>query len=292
MCLRVFTVKYSGCAATSESCVESKKGRKAMIIIDREKCIGCGLCAKDCPAGKIKIEEKKAVYAPECIQCGHCVAVCPQEAVSIPEYDMDDIETYDKDTFTVEPDRFLHAVKFRRSIRNYKDQPLEKEKMERILQTGRYTPTAKNSQECRFIVLQNELEDFKQQLWETVPDLTEQMKKDMPHYAMLFKFMYRKWKKDHSDDSLFFNAPACILIASENPLDGGLAAANIENMAVAEGAGVLYSGYLQRIISASYELKDWLGISDRSLTCCMLIGYPAVTYRRTAPRKKPDIVWR
>ena len=61
------------------------------------------------------------------------------------------------------------------------------------------------------------------------------MKKEMPQYAMLFKFMYRRWKKDPEDDQLFFNAPSCILIASENPLDGGLAAANMETMAVAEG---------------------------------------------------------
>lgn len=263
-----------------------------MVIIDKEKCIGCGLCVKDCPAGKLKLEEAKAVYTPECIECGHCVAVCHRAAVSIPEYDMGDIEEYDKDTFTVDPERFLRAVKFRRSVRAYKEQPVEKDKMERILQAGRYTPTAKNSQACRFIVLRDDLEMFKKLLWEEIPQLAEQMKEEMPHYAMLFKFMYRRWKKDHSDDQLFFNAPSCIFIASENPLDGGLAAANMETMAVAEGAGVLYSGYLQRIIEASPALKEWLGISERHLTCCMLIGYPAVTYRRTAPRKKADIVWR
>ena len=114
----------------------------------------------------------------------------------------------------------------------------------------------------------------------------------MPQYAMLFKFMYRRWKKDHDADQLFFNAPSCIMVISDNPLDGGLAAANMETMAVAEGAGVLYSGYLQRIIEASPKLKEWLGIPDRHLTACMLIGYPAVTYRRTAPRKKADIIWR
>ena len=263
-----------------------------MIAIDKEKCIGCGMCVKDCPAGKLKLEEKKAVYTPECIECGHCVAVCPMAAVSIPEYDMADVEEYNKDEFSIDPEHFLHAVKFRRSIRSYKKQPLEKEKMEKILQAGRYTPTAKNSQSCRFIVLRDELEEFKILLWEEIPELAERLKGEMPQYAMLFKFMYRRWKKDHAADQLFFNAPSCILVVSDNPLDGGLAAANIETMAVAEGAGVLFSGYLQRIIEASPKLKEWLGIPDRHLTSCMLIGYPAVTYKRTAPRKKADIVWR
>ena len=82
------------------------------------------------------------------------------------------------------------------------------------------------------------------------------------------------------------------MIASKNPLDGGLAAANIENMAVAEGAGALYSGYMMRVIEASPVLKEWLCISELPVSCCMLLGYPAVSYKRTAPRKKGNIEWR
>lgn len=260
-----------------------------MIVIDREKCIGCGLCVKDCPANKLKVEDGKAVYTPECIQCGHCVAVCPRAAVSIPEYDMDDVEEYDADTFTVDPENLLHSLKFRRSIRNYQDRHIEEEKLEKILEAGRYAPTAKNSQSTRFIVLEKELGTFRDLLWEQVPDLADKMKETAPHYAMLFKFMYRRRKKNPEDDPLFFNAPTCVLIAADNPLDGGLAAAGMEHMAVAEGAGVLYSGYIQRIIEASPALKEWLGIPDTAVACFMLLGYPAVTYRRTAPRKTADV---
>ena len=103
-----------------------------MVIINEEKCIGCGLCAKDCPASRIRIQAGKAVWSGECIQCGHCVAVCPGKAVSIPEYDMDDVEEYDPETFKVQPENFLHAVKFRRSVRNFQDRKLEKKCFERI----------------------------------------------------------------------------------------------------------------------------------------------------------------
>ena len=263
-----------------------------MVVIDRKKCIGCGLCAADCPAEKLTVTDGKAVYTPECIQCGHCVAVCPRAAVSIPEYDMADVEEYDRKTFTVDPENFLHAVKFRRSIRNYREKAISREVLERILEAGRYTATAKNRQACRFIVLQEELSAFREYLWGQLPELAEEMKKTAPHYSMMFKFMYRRRRKDPKDDPLFFNAPACIFIASDTLLDGGLAAANIENMAVAEGAGVLYSGYIQRITEGWKPLKEWLGIGDTPVACCMLIGYPAVAYKRTAPRKKADITWR
>ena len=262
-----------------------------MVVIDEKKCIGCGLCAADCIALNIEVEEKASVKK-ECMQCGHCVAVCPKGAVSIPEYDMDDVEEYDAETFRIDPEHFLHAVKFRRSIRSFRDRKIDRACMERILQAGRYTPTAKNSQSCRFIVLQDELDEFKDLLWDQVPELAERMKEKMPHYAMMFKFLQRRRKKDPKDDGLFFNTPSCILVAADNLLDGGLAAANIENMAAAEGAGVLYSGYLTRIIEACPRLKEWLGIQDTTLVCCMLAGYPAVTYKRTAPRKKADIDWR
>ena len=263
-----------------------------MVTVNREKCIGCGLCVQDCPGDKLALEEGKASYTGPCILCGHCVAVCPNAAVSIPEYDMADVEEYDRAGFALDPDQFLRAVKFRRSIRNYRETPIEREKMERILQAGRYTPTAKNRQACRFVVVEKRLEEWKDLLWEEIPRLAEEMKETLPHYAMMFRFLYRRRKKDPADDALFFNAPVFLCIASKDPLDGGLAAANIENMAVAEGAGVLYSGYLKRLISASEGLRQWLGLEDLPLTCCMLLGYPAVNYRRTAPRKPADILWK
>ena len=54
---------------------------------------------------KIKIKEGHAVYTSDCIQCGHCVAICPQEAVSIPEYDMADVEEYSGSGFHLDPEK-------------------------------------------------------------------------------------------------------------------------------------------------------------------------------------------
>ena len=263
-----------------------------MVIIDKEKCTGCVRCVSDCSKLKITLEKGKAAVNEECFQCGHCVAICPEGAVSIPEYDMEDVEEYDKETFTVRPENFLHAVKFRRSIRNFKEKPIEREKLERILDAGRYTPTAKNLQECRFILIQERLEEFKELVWKEMPNVIENMKKDNPAYARAFELFYLKHEKNPQEDTFFFNTTSFLVIASENPLDGGLAAANIENMAVAEGAGALYSGYMMRVIQSGPALKEWLGITDIPVSCCMLLGYPAVTYKRTAPRKKRNVEWK
>lgn len=263
-----------------------------MVNIDQELCIGCRACEEDCVGDVIIVKDGKAEVTKRCIECGHCVALCPVCAVSIPEYDMDDVEEYHPGTFHVNPENMLHAVKFRRSIRRYKPAKIEKDKAGRILDAGRYSATAKNQQGCSFTFVQDGMDEFRKLVWEVMPSIVERLKKEAPLYGRVFGLFYSQWKANPQKDKLLFNAPAFLVITSDNQLDGGIAAANIENVAAAEGVGALYNGYMMRIISKSPELKEWLGIGDKPVACCMLLGYPAVTYLRTAPRKKGDIIWK
>jgi nitroreductase len=50
----------------------------------------------------------------------------------------------------------LAEILNRRSIKQFKSQPIEKDKLDRVLEAGRLAPSAKNRQEWRFIVLQKE----------------------------------------------------------------------------------------------------------------------------------------
>ena len=263
-----------------------------MVVFDKELCTGCGACIKDCPGKAIKLAEDKAQSCRPCIQCGHCVAICPVNAVSIPEYEMDEVEEYVEADFKVCPDHYLHALKFRRSIRDFKEQKIERDKLDRILDAGRYTATAKNMQACTFVLVQEQMEEFRELLRNEIPGVLEILKESAPDYERAFRSFYKKWQRNPKDDTFLFNAPAFLVIASQNPLDGGLAAANIENMAVAEGAGALYSGYMMRVLGTSPALQEWLGIGEKKVSCCMLLGYPNVKYRRTAPRRKADVIWR
>lgn len=261
-----------------------------MVIINQEKCIGCGQCIKDCVATNIQIIEGKAQVQRPCLQCGHCLTVCPANAVRISDYDMDDVEEYKKEDFTLDPNTFLRAIKYRRSIRSYQDKKVEKEKITQIAQAGRYTATAVNYQFHKFVFVQEQLEVFKEKVWDFV-EVNKDKKDEKGNliYAHYVGFNQRR-KENPANDYLFRNAPAVVFVASDRMLDAGLAAQNMEMMAVSLGLGMLYNGFLARIVEANQELKEWMGIVDKEICACMLLGYPEIQYLRTAPRKELNFI--
>lgn len=263
-----------------------------MVKIEQEKCIGCGLCAVDCIAFNIQIQEQKAVVKNECFQCGHCVAICPKGAVSIPEYEMKDVEEYEKETFHLDPKTLLHSIKFRRSIRHYKEKPVEQDVLEQILQAGRYSATAKNTQNCHFVFVQKEVAELKDRVWGRIDQVVKEQGREISRDYLPFAAFNKRRKADPKDDFLFRNAPVVLYIATDCVIDAGLAAQNMENMAVALGLGVLYNGYLARVTNENQELKAWLGIEGKEIAACMLLGYPDRVYQRTAPRREANVTWK
>jgi hypothetical protein len=100
-------------------------------------------------------------------------------------------------------------------------------------------------------------------------------------------------RDDDGVDYLFRNAPAAIYIATANTWDAGMAAQNLEYAAVAQGMGVLYDGFLARFASRSPEALSLLqldGVDAKPIAACMLAGYPAARYYRTAPKRQVDAV--
>ena len=261
-----------------------------MIIIDQEKCIGCGLCAGDCVFKSIAIKDGKATYNRQCMQCGHCVAICPMNAVSIPDYEMGDVEELDTGRFGFDVDQLLHTIKARRSIRKYEDKSIEHEKLEKIIQAGRYTATAVNRQDSRFIVVQKELTELKNIIWNGIDYAVDHPENTGEGLLTLFKSLADKHSR--GIDFLFRNAPVVLYIAAEEPQSSCLAAQNMELAAISQGLGVLYNGYLSDATNNNAEACKWLGLENKKVQICMLIGYPDVVYKRTAPRREADVIWR
>jgi len=271
-----------------------------MVNIDIEKCTGCGKCVKDCFSGNIIIKDDKAqIVNTECMLCGHCVAICPAAAAVIPEYDMADVaDIPDIIEQNISPEGLLAFIKTRRSIRQYKDKSVAPELIKQIIEAGRYTATASNRQELTFIVVEKEMQKFRSLVIENLSNLgREKLKADdlsplQKRYALWWMAIERSYKKNPEEkDVLFFNAPVVLLVAGDHQIDAGLAASNMELVACANKLGVLYSGFIAGGCG-SEKVKNAFSVPpEKEVLIALLIGYPDVEYKRTAPRKVADTVW-
>ena len=189
----------------------------------------------------------------------------------------------------LDSDRLLKAIKYRRSVRRFKQKPVSSGDLDMLVQAGRYTATAKNMQDCRFIFVQKELEILKTLIWDGIGRILDS---PAPGPAQAYQGFYEAHMADSKQDYLFRNAPAVLFIASEANIDAGLAAQNMELMGVSLGLGFLYNGYLRWAAEMNPEVLDWLGVGEKKIEACALLGYPDITYKRTAPRRAADVIFR
>ena len=84
-----------------------------------------------------------------------------------------------------------------------------------------------------------------------------------------------------------------ILTLSPAPVDAAIASANMELVANSLGIGMVYVGYFVALVAQSPRLRQWIGLqeTDRVVTC-LSMGYPAVRYLRSVPRKPLQARWR
>ncbi len=261
----------------------------SVININRNKCIGCGMCAKDCPHKAIKVENKKAeMFMENCMECGHCVAICPKEAVSLDGYDMNESIPYNKDTFEIDGDVFLNKIKFRRSVRQFKSTPIEKEKLEKIIEAGRYTPTGSNKQSVRYVVMENPAEKIEP----LGISVFSKVIKAARTISKIKKLPIDPYRYKVEKGFFFHNAPAVIFVISDDEVDAALASANMGTMAEAQGLGLFYVGLFTRAAKMSRKIRNSLHISKKEkLVTAIAVGYPAVKYQRTVPRKTANVEW-
>ena len=76
-----------------------------------------------------------------CITCGHCVAACPHDASPLIQKEL-----------SVGIDQVEQFLRSLRSIRAFKDKPVEKETVQHLIEIARYAPTGENAQAINWMV--------------------------------------------------------------------------------------------------------------------------------------------
>ncbi len=117
------------------------------ITIDGDKYKKDGMCARVCPASIIiqsgKLAKPDVKGEEYCILCGQCVAICQHQAVFHSEFAPDKISAIHFERIPM-ADQLMELIKTRCSIRAFREKPLEKETIEKIIDGARFAPSGHN----------------------------------------------------------------------------------------------------------------------------------------------------
>ncbi|HHO76386.1 MAG TPA: FAD-dependent oxidoreductase [Deltaproteobacteria bacterium] len=302
------------------------------------RCLGCGL------------HEPKFTgmhyFGKICIACHNCVAVCPQEALEFPHfyrvdkgrwaYDFDYPETGQGMPNPLMQDRRVPFAEIepqltdvekviyrRRSVRVYKKDPVPKELIGRVLEAGRFAPSAGNCQGWKFIVVtdRNLLDELSASTINFLSIFTRLYQGKDPARVSLKKML--AFIKPNSIDQrpmvaiqalstpkfgegrldCFFNAPAAILLVthhlhiSEPELGMGICGQNMVLAAHSLGLGTCYVGFvsnalnLDPITKKKFRKRLGIGWPYDSVATVLTLGYPAVPLDKPVEREFPKIQW-
>lgn len=257
--------------------------------VDQQKCTRCGLCAEDCVARVIEMPHYPAIPAEKeggCYRCQHCFAVCPTGAVSILGLKPEESLPLTGD-WRPDPAKLETLMKGRRSVRRYREENLEPELMQRLLDVAWHAPTGINSRQVLLTVIddRDKLADFRAELMSGLSKLVRE--NALPEQLGFFAEFVRLWE-EQGVDVIFRGAPH-LLIASApgqvaSPLqDCMIALSYFELFAQANGVGTVWDGLAKWAIADLVpESRARLGIpEDHQVGYAMAFGRPAVSYART-----------
>jgi len=174
-------------------------------------------------------KEKKSIpdiiHEDLCFSCGHCVAICPQEAITHRDFPQGSVNQINLDILP-SPEQVFELIKIRRSIRAFKDKPVERDSIERIIAAARYAPSGHNAQSTEFVVVQEKenlekiVESTQLYLSKTAKQLRNPLIKNMLLKVAKYEIEgvldlmndFDKVVKEYSDgkDTVIFGAP-CVL---------------------------------------------------------------------------------
>ena len=284
-------------------------------IIDHDKCTLCELCIEDCVRQNLWLSDDIIKVSDNCNQCGHCKAVCPEDAIEIPGLEPSEYEPMPGKDVIPAPDQLLAFFRTRRSTRIYKNDSVEKEKLAKIIEAGRFAPTGGNRQSLQYTAIHTremvaKVRNLTVEVLAEQGRIMEQGLKEkeergetlslaetaMKRYAINFQFMVQLNKE--GSDRLFYHAPSLILLhadpaESPNPeIDAGLAAMQMALMAESLGLGTCYIGFLVMACGLSTELKQLVQIpQNNNIPITFVTGYPDMTYERLVARNQPRVTW-
>ncbi|MFX1504124.1 MAG: nitroreductase family protein [Promethearchaeota archaeon] len=287
------------------------------IEVDLTICIKCEACVRECPLRLYYIRENKLVMRRltdiACMECGHCLAVCPVDAIKLKNFPIENIveitEEFDVPTY----DMFLNLIKLRRSVRQFKQQPIPEDIWNKLIEAGRLAPTGHNDQLIHFTIVRNQelLEKFSNEITRGFKELSvlyedlkkrSQVKSIVPkEFRELVKGVLQGFKDtlkgiERGEEFWRWRGEIIIIHAlkktSSLAQDCSLAASNIMLAAETLGLGTCSLGLATAAINLFESVANIVNLPKTHVAAYSLaVGFPKVKYFRIPARQSAKVTW-
>lgn len=262
------------------------------FAVDHDRCTSCETCVLDCPPGVMAMENDLPVIrdANGCMRCMHCYAVCPTGAISILGKEPDEATLLKEHLPTFEEMRTL--IKGRRSVRQFKPANLEKEEIDRLLQTVWHAPTGHNAQTVQLTVVEDcqQMQRLSAECFTRLGQLAAAGKLPGGPLGDFFR-LGLELNTQQGIDIFFRGAPHMLVTSAPKSspcpqIDTVIAMAYFELAAQAMHLGTLWNGLVKAMLYDLFpDIGQRLGIPpDHHVGYVMVFGRPAVRYQRTVER--------
>ncbi len=177
----------------------------------------------------------------------------------------------------------IKAIKERRSVRAYKDKPIEKEKINEIVECGLWAPSARNLQTWKFVVVTDKA------LIKEIGKRIQNKVINNPRYSFV------KQRAETKEDAIFYSAPLVIFILGDKQshwatIDCSLAAENMMLAASSLGIASCPIG-MAKFIKDEEDLIKKLGFDENyELVLTLVFGYADEKPERKE-RNKDVVKW-
>lgn len=288
-----------------------------IINVDLERCTLCKACVNDCVANLFYIKSDLLqiidIFEEGCIGCGHCVAVCPLGIIKLKDYDREPLDTIYKIEDIPDFTSFYKLALKRRSIRQFKDTPVPKKLIEKLLDLARFSPTGSNSENVHYTVIKDKetVAKISNIITEKVKRITETLEDPKGREKIKAKMSEEEFNRIIED----LPKTKGILRMLESGIDfwcwegelifihgdltiGGiltnsaLSAAHIMLAAETLGLGTCSLGYLTGHTNQSETLKKIIKLpKNHEVGYALTIGYSKVKFNRLPSRKSLRVQW-
>jgi nitroreductase/NAD-dependent dihydropyrimidine dehydrogenase PreA subunit len=271
----------------------------SLITVDNTKCKKDKLCVMECPMAIIELKDKE--NCPQsakgreklCLNCGHCVAVCPTGALSLETMKSEECEQI-SNNWNPGSEIIDKYLKTRRAIRKFKKEPVEKDKLLKLINMATNAPSGHNGRPVEWTII-SERENVKI-VAESVVDWMKDMTEKKPDAAKMFHFdiITKAW--NNGIDTITWDAPALVIAhgIKTNPLSltgCTIALSHADIAAPSLGLGCCWAGFVSWCAMSWPQLNESINLpKEHAMFGALLTGYPLFKYHRV-PKRKTVVHW-